>query len=536
MVGQIVGKNYRIVRLLGRGGMGAVYEAERLDDGARVAVKVIEGARVHDDPGRFGRFQREARAVGAIDSEHIARLIEAGTDEASDAPFMVMELLEGEDLHQLIKRVGALTPDAAARVVAQACIGVAKAHASHVVHRDIKPANIFLARQAGGEIIVKILDFGIAKIRPDDTVDGETTGLTRTGSMIGSPLYMSPEQARGVRDISYRSDIWSLGVVLYRALSGRTPHEGTEALGDLIIALCSTQPPPVQEAAPWVSPAIAAVVDGALQIDPEDRFPTADAMLEALRAVLPDGFALREEMLSGPDPGARARVAPRLERTAGGSSTSGSRRRGTPRPSTRPGPLAETQAREPTTRADVARTQAPPSLGTRWTRPAIAGASLALGALVVLAAFGAAAGLRRGPVPAVAPVAPVPAVGGSASAGVGASAAPTIDAAPPAPTSRRVAVVVLPSDAAVEVDGAPATVHDGTVDLDGTPGSKHRVRVVKGGREVVTEVAVTETGAVPAKVELVARPGGRPGPLAPPAGSAAPSPPKAKPLLPDRFE
>ena len=524
MIGQILGKNYRIVRLLGRGGMGAVYEAERLDDGARVAIKLIEGARVRDDPARFGRFQREAWAVGAIDTEHIARLIEAGTDEERDAPFMAMELLDGEDLHQLIKRVGPLSPDVALRVVAQACIGVAKAHEARVVHRDIKPANIFLARRPGGEIVVKILDFGIAKIRPDEPVDGETTGLTRTGSMIGSPLYMSPEQARGVRDIGYRSDIWSLGVVLYRALSGHTPNEGSEALGDLIIALCSALPQPVQEIAPWVPPAMAAIVDGALQIDPDARFQSADAMLDAMRALLPGGFALREEMLAAPDAGARARVAPRLERTGGHSSTPGTGR-GTPRPSARPGPPATPDPREPTTRADVARTQQPPPAEARWTRTALAGVFIVLGALAA-----AVVGSQRGRGPAS------PAGASSTPTPSSISSIPTATpSAAPAPTSRRVAVVVLPADAAVEVDGVPRAVHDGTVDLEGTPGSTHRVRVAKGGREVVVEVAVTEIGAVPAKVELRA---GRPGvrPASGPSGTGAPAAKRPGPLLPDRFE
>src|SRR5262249_54501469 len=150
-------------------------------------------------------------------------------------------------------------------------------HAARVIHRDIKPANLFLVRREGGAVVVKILDFGIAKIKAE-RADAATTGLTRSGSMLGSPLFMSPEQARGSRSASFRSDIWSLGIVLYRALSGRAPHEEISALGDLILAICTEAPRPVNECAPWVPAAVSQLLARALQLDPAERFAGMAAM------------------------------------------------------------------------------------------------------------------------------------------------------------------------------------------------------------------------------------------------------------------
>jgi eukaryotic-like serine/threonine-protein kinase len=314
VIGGTIDGKYRVVRLLGRGGMGAVYEALDTRSGLRVAIKVMHPRSASDsdsDSGdNLGRFQREARAAAAINTDHVARVIDWGNDPARAAPYMVMEYLLGEDLHALLKRTGALRPEVALRILAQACLGVAAAHEARVIHRDIKPANLFLARTGGGEVLVKILDFGIAKIRPERE-GGETTGLTRTGGMLGSPIYMSPEQARGIRGIDQRTDLWSLGVVLYRALTGHTPHDDTEALGDLIVAICSSFPRPVQEIAPWVPAEVAAVVHGALRIQPSERWQTATAMLDAIRPLLPHGWRLREEMLAPIDDASRAVIAVR---------------------------------------------------------------------------------------------------------------------------------------------------------------------------------------------------------------------------------
>lgn len=312
LIGQLYDGKYRVIRLLGRGGMGAVYEAEHVETGEHVALKCMDGALQFPFKSSLARFHREAKAMSAIDTDHMVRVRDAGTEPETDAPYIVMELLQGEDLQLLLDRVGSLEPDAALRIAAQVCRGLQKAHEARIVHRDIKPANLFLAQRGEGEIIIKILDLGIAKIKQEPGQVGATTGLSRSGGVLGSPLYMAPEQARGRADIDYRADLWSLGMVLYRALAGRLPHEHISGFGDLIIAICSQAPISVQALAPWVPPEAAAVVHGALRLDPTERFATAAAMLDAIRPLLPDGFALREDLLVPVSAATRATRAEKL--------------------------------------------------------------------------------------------------------------------------------------------------------------------------------------------------------------------------------
>jgi serine/threonine-protein kinase len=313
LLGKICDGKYRIIRLIGQGGMGSVYEAEHLGTGQLVALKCIEAALLARDRTSVDRFHREANAMSAIDTDHIVRVLDAGVDPVTRAPYLAMELLDGEDLQHLLARVEKLEPDTALRIAAQICLGLEKAHEARVVHRDIKPANVFLARRGDGEIVVKILDFGIAKIKPEASAEGGiSTGLTRNGGIIGSPAYMSPEQARGLSDIGYTADLWSLGVLLYRCLSGTVPHDHLEAFGDMIIAVCSQTPLPIQSLAPWVPQEAAAVVRGALQVKIGDRFSTATAMLDAIRPLLPHGWSLHEDRLSSVSAATRATVAPKL--------------------------------------------------------------------------------------------------------------------------------------------------------------------------------------------------------------------------------
>lgn len=281
--------------------MGKVFEAVHLGTSRRVAVKVII-AEALKKKETVKRFEREARAAGAIDSQHLVEIIDVGTDPATHRPFMVMELMNGEDAGALVKRVGPLEPDIAMRIVAQAARGLRKAHEFGVIHRDIKPANLFLAEKDDEEILVKILDFGIAKVKMQVSEETTDTGLTRTGAVMGSPLYMAPEQARGRKKIDHRADLWSLGVVLYQLLAGRTPFHDIRALGELIIAICGEPVPPLQKFAPWVDPAIAHVVHAALQPDPAARFQTADEFITALGPLLPRGYRLdKSELVSIPE-------------------------------------------------------------------------------------------------------------------------------------------------------------------------------------------------------------------------------------------
>jgi serine/threonine protein kinase len=318
---------YKLVRLIGEGGMGSVYEAIDVAAGQRVAIKVI-----HDDAaelpltvaapqGRSRRFDREARTMMTLSTPHILSVLDAGAHPTTGAPYLVTELLDGEDLQRTIDRIGPLPPPVALAIVAQACLGLSAAHALGVVHRDIKPANLFLARRPDGEIIVKILDFGVAKIlRGGATPEWSFSTLTDSGTLIGSPLYMSPEQLQTANEPDGRTDVWGIGSALYCALAGRAPHADKRSFVSLVTSICNQAPVPLREIAPWVSPEVAAVVERAMEIDPARRFPSALAMVEALRPLLPDGSSLREEMITGagyprPRP-SRPSLAPEMDLSA----------------------------------------------------------------------------------------------------------------------------------------------------------------------------------------------------------------------------
>jgi serine/threonine-protein kinase len=302
VIGQTLDGKYRLEKPLGGGAMGMVYEATDLATGARVAVKLIttEGAQSEI---LLERFRREAKACEAAPSRHIVRVLAAEREVVSGLPYMVMDYLDGEDLEVLVERLGPLPPDLALRVAAQACEGLIVAHAGGVIHRDIKPANLFLARE-GQERVVKIVDFGLAKVRMEDAAAPDSR-ITRTGTLLGSPLYMSPEQARGAKDVDSRADLWSLGVVLYEALAGRSPFEGCTSLSDLTVAICTKPPPPLGEVAPWVPPEVAAVAHGALRLNIAERYASAWTMLAAIRALLPNGDAISEEMIRAISPAER---------------------------------------------------------------------------------------------------------------------------------------------------------------------------------------------------------------------------------------
>jgi len=318
MEGRILAQKYELVRLLGQGGMGAVYEA-RNHLGKRFAVKLLLKPEFSQDQALVTRFFREAKASAAIESEHVVEVFDTGEDPETRFPFIVMELLRGEDLEHTIQRVGALHTVGAARVIFQAAEGLRKAHEHGIVHRDIKPANIFMTMRDSGDALVKILDFGIAKQAMEALQAGQDQGLTKTGSMLGTPLYMSPEQAQGLRTVDGRSDIWSLAMCLYESLSGRTPWGDVETLGQLILSICSRDVTPIQELAPWVPPELALVVHKALQRDVNQRTASAHQLMDELRPFCGGGSTITPDVLIGVEEATRRVTAPRADMGASSS-------------------------------------------------------------------------------------------------------------------------------------------------------------------------------------------------------------------------
>ncbi len=305
---------YEVLRLLGAGAMGSVYEARHKGTGRRVAVKLIK-AEVAQGPEVVQRFQREARAAGAIASEHITQVLDSGTDAATGAPFLVMELLSGEDLHVVLRRLRPMRPDLALRIVAQALAGLERAHAAKVVHRDIKPPNLFLARRDDGSHVVKLCDFGIAKVGPDALSSSQNASLTHTSALLGSPNYMSPEQAKGAKSTDARTDLWSMGVVLYELLVGQTPYPEADTLGLVLLAICSDPPADVQRYSPWVPPEVAAVVKRAMTGNLTKRYQTAREMLDAVLALTGGETRIETSMLEPMSDDELLTVAPLLETT-----------------------------------------------------------------------------------------------------------------------------------------------------------------------------------------------------------------------------
>ncbi|MES1187640.1 MAG: serine/threonine-protein kinase [Myxococcales bacterium] len=283
LVNKSLAGRYLVKRLIGKGGMGNVYEVET-GSGERLAAKVVSAGVQGASPSTLQRFAREAKSSSAISSLNVVRTIDAGCDDQLGFPYIIMELLHGVDLSSILKREGALPSEVAVRLVVQAARGVAAAHARGVVHRDIKPANLFLQQDAKtSEITVKVCDFGVAKrIGGVGVSSGASHSLTRSGGMVGSPMYMSPEQARNAKAVTERTDVWSLSVVLWEALSGQRLWGGQSSLGELIVAICTQPVQRLDVVAPWISRELTRVVHRGLERDPELRIPSVRALLEEL--------------------------------------------------------------------------------------------------------------------------------------------------------------------------------------------------------------------------------------------------------------
>ena len=275
LLGAVLGQKYKVLRLIGEGGMGTVFEAEHLLIGKRVAVKLLRPEFAHScDVVR--RFHREAQAASRIGHVNIIEVTDLGvTDDGT--PFLVMEYLDGEPLSRVLDREHTLSPGRAADIVGQTLAALAAAHEKGIVHRDLKPENIFLVNHGGRPDFVKLLDFGISKFQ---TMTGDGR-LTTTGVALGTPYYMAPEQAAGSSDIDHRVDIYALGAVLYELLTGRPPYQGSN-YNALLAQIITNDPPAPSSLREDLDPALERLIQTAMNRNPERRFQSAPEMLEAL--------------------------------------------------------------------------------------------------------------------------------------------------------------------------------------------------------------------------------------------------------------
>jgi serine/threonine-protein kinase len=277
--GQIVADKYRIDGIMGTGGMGIVVAATHVELDQRVAIKFLREV----SPEALARFQREARMLVRLKSPHVARVIDVGSMD-DDTPYIVMEHLDGSDLASVAGQRKKLPVEETVDYVLQACEAVAEAHALGMVHRDLKPANLFLARGPGGTTTVKVLDFGVSKILDDRSGTGENArggDLTNAGVALGSPGYMSPEQMTSARDVDERSDIFSLGALLYRLVGGQPPYKGTSVV-TILATMATEKLPPLRGLAPDAPEGFAAIVERCLANDKVLRFPSVAHLAHAL--------------------------------------------------------------------------------------------------------------------------------------------------------------------------------------------------------------------------------------------------------------
>lgn len=281
LVGRVFARKFKLTRLLGAGGMGAVYEAQDLLLGRRVAVKLMKPA-IATNGALVQRFVREARAADSIQHKNIVRVLDLASDDETGSFFIVQELLTGESLAERLDREGALTTRAAVEIMVPVLDALAAAHDRGIVHRDVKPENVFLHREADGHVTPKLIDFGISKVAEG----GAGLAKTQTGTALGTPYYMSPEQVRGDASIDHRADQWSAGIMLFELVAGRRPFVG-ENYNLLILEIMTRRAPRADELVPGVQHEVATIIARALEPNRDDRFESTAAFraaLEALRA------------------------------------------------------------------------------------------------------------------------------------------------------------------------------------------------------------------------------------------------------------
>jgi eukaryotic-like serine/threonine-protein kinase len=304
--GRLLAGRYRLQSVLGEGGMAVVYEGEHVALGKRVAVKLVHSLLANDDE-ILHRFEREARSASAVESEHIVHVFDVGADPDLGL-FLVMELLKGEDLGRVLVRRQRLDAVFACGLVKQAALGLEKAHAAGIVHRDLKPANMFLVERDDGTTLVKLVDFGIAKIVRDvqDARVAGRRGITRRGTAIGTPQYMSPEQAQALETVDHRTDVFSLGAVLFEAIAGAPYMPERPTYEQTILQLVSTPAQRPSSVVPDVPPALDDLIADMLEHDVTRRVQDMRAVRERLEAAYPELAGSSVKLRSLPPPSSPA--------------------------------------------------------------------------------------------------------------------------------------------------------------------------------------------------------------------------------------
>jgi len=436
---------YRIVRLMGTGGMGAVYEATHRDLKKRVAIKTLH-PHVAAMPAMRARFLREGEATSRINHPNVVDVTDVGTENG--ITFLVMEFLEGQDLSALLERSGAMPIAAAVDIVLPAVGAIAVAHEEGVIHRDLKPGNVFLAKTRHGSPRPVVLDFGISKL---STGSGGTLGLTGTGAAMGTPYYMAPEQVRSAAGVDGRSDQYALGAILYECLTGQRAHQG-ETIYEVIRSVGEGTFLPPRARRPDIPVALEAAILRAMQLEPAQRFPSVQ---EFGRAILPFASA-----------GAREHWAPVMTGAAGDQAAAGSAT-----------PVSRTGGTMPPPPAVTTFSQSAGQIGT----PAPRRSRFVIGGVLVAAA-GAAAFLfvtSNRNKPAADSVATTGAIKETPPAPAPASAPA------PAPARYRVKVAAVPATAHLELDGK--TVKVGRIDEElAVDGVEHALTITAPGFTAAT--------------------------------------------------
>jgi eukaryotic-like serine/threonine-protein kinase len=293
--GDLIGDKYRLEREVGRGAMGTVWAAMHVSLGQKVAIKLIAAEHAGSNDARL-RFGLEAKAAARLKSRHVVQVYDSG-HAADGTPYIVMEYLEGQTLEERLAESRDLGLEEAVRITTHVGRALARAHAQGIIHRDLKSGNIFIAKSDDDEQgwVAKVLDFGVAKL-----MDAHAPSTTKTGSIVGTPRFMSPEQIRGASKVDQRADLYSLGMVFYNMVTGSHAFDGP-SYSDVLVAICTAELPPIRRAAPWLPPELATWFEKACARERADRFQSADELVEALQAAAePKARAGRD---SGPDDG-----------------------------------------------------------------------------------------------------------------------------------------------------------------------------------------------------------------------------------------